>query len=90
VKNQKKLKPVKAAFCGRARANEIILRVNLPWGVDMPWPGTEWGEVSVRYADNAITIDLSQLKTQEFVVCDNEGNQRTIRTIGYEVITPAP
>lgn len=85
---QQFIEKVKSAFMGRKRANEVIAWVNLPWGVTMPWPPTEWGVPVIRASKTAITIDLSQLKTAELIACDSEGNQHTFVVIGYEKITP--
>lgn len=72
----------KAVICFKAKANEMIVRLNTPWEVKMP--NDLFGSAVVQYGDNKIVIDLSQLKTFEAVACDEDGNQATYVILGYK------
>lgn len=72
---------VKAVLTWRKKGNELVKRLNIPWEVKMP--DDRFGVATVNYSDTKITIDLSQLNTETFVVCDEDGNQKTITVIGF-------
>lgn len=73
----------KDAICFKGKANEIIDYCNLPWDAKMPEDG--FGTVTFKAGDNKITLDMSNLKTFDIKVCDDDGNMQTIRILGFAV-----
>lgn len=71
-----------AVLMWKDKGNEVIKRLNIPWKATLP--DDQFGEIIIRYGDNQITIDASQLKTFDFVACDENGVMKTYTTFGFE------
>lgn len=70
-----------AVLMWKEKGNEVIKRLNTPWEVTLP--DDLLGVADVKYAENKITIDLSQMTVIQFKVCDADGNQKTANCLGW-------
>lgn len=77
---------IKSAIVFQNKGNEIIEWLNRQWTVQLP--DTQFGTVEFKSGDKSVVLDATQLSVITFIACDDQGNQVTFTTFGFQG-TPA-